>query len=488
MDLTLPLSSPIDKTELTMVLFQYSPEILYKPQILYIDETWVSHCAYPVAEIAFTQGESRVFNVAKISSEKEISHGEDETNLGIGARRKGEFDASSKSHARDDDDNPISKLLPKRLRSRLKKMSGKPIAIPRDESPGRVQLSISVPVRVTRFTQKLLDKGLELLVAKTPRTAKGNFSLPIDPIILVRPKVKNGVSEFRGLVDEESDEEEIGNRSGPSDCLGVYTTSKKGELTELEGNTERIEDSLDARTRKILNFAKRRVIRGRVSTGFGGEEMRELLLILQVQGWTDLFLQGKTRKKMSREETRQFYINASGTLTSISSVVNGRAMVLMTDVISRIRGIPNLDQKLHGLGYGFWLGVLFESLGVPVQEWQEQTTKDVIGDLNQVVVPALKRGANGPLQRLRSHLADKEKEIEALRVSHTATIDEMHIFFKAKEAELIAENEKLKSELLQTSAALETARLTNSAHLKGIFEMLRTHHTSMAGPSSKQNP
>ncbi|KAH0655300.1 hypothetical protein KY285_030182 [Solanum tuberosum] len=144
------------------------------------------------------------------------------------------------------------------------------------------------------------------------------------------------------------------------------------------------------------------------------------------------------------------------------------------------------DQKLHGLGYGFWLGELFESLGIPVQAWQEQTTKDVIGDLNQVVVPALKRGANGPLQRLRSQLADKEKEIEALRVSYTATIDEMHLSFKAKEAELIAENENLKSELLQTRAALETAHLTNSAHLTGIFEMLRTHHTSMASPSSKQ--
>ncbi|KAG5616783.1 hypothetical protein H5410_016607 [Solanum commersonii] len=112
--------------------------------------------------------------------------------------------------------------------------------------------------------------------------------------------------------------------------------------------------------------------------------------------------------------------------------------------------LPQLMCKLQGLGYGFWLGELFKSLGVPIQEWQEQTTKDVIGDPNQAVVPTLKRGANGPLQRLRSHLADKEKEIEALRVSHTATIDEMHLSFKAKEAELIVENEKLKSELLQT--------------------------------------
>ncbi|KAK4721098.1 hypothetical protein R3W88_011331 [Solanum pinnatisectum] len=117
------------------------------------------------------------------------------------------------------------------------------------------------------------------------------------------------------------------------------------------------------------------------------------------------------------------------------------------------------DKKLHGLGYGFWLGDIFERLDVPVQAWQEQTTKDVLGALNQAVIPVHTRGAT---------LADKEKEIEVLRVSHAAIIDKLHISFRAKEAELITENEKLKSELLQTKAALETAHSTNSAHLKRV--------------------
>lgn len=64
------------------------------------------------------------------------------------------------------------------------------------------------------------------------------------------------------------------------------------------------------------------------------------------------------------------------------------------------------DQKLHGLGYVFWLGELFEGLDIPVQQWQEQDVKDVIGDLNQTSVSTLKRGANAPLQRLRSQFAD----------------------------------------------------------------------------------
>ena len=77
---------------------------------------------------------------------------------------------------------------------------------------------------------------------------------------------------------------------------------------------------------------------------------------------------------------------------------------------------------MHGLGYGFWLGKLFEGLDVSVKAWQGQTISDVHGDLNQADARAFQRGANDPLQRLRSQLADKEKEIEALRVSHIATV------------------------------------------------------------------
>lgn len=82
-----------------------------------------------------------------------------------------------------------------------------------------------------------------------------------------------------------------------------------------------------------------------------------------------------------------------------------------------------------------------------------------------------KRIENGALQRFRSELADREKEIEALHVSHAATIEKMHLVFKAKEAELIAENERLKNELLQTKMSLEAAHITISVQLKNTVEM-----------------
>lgn len=47
----------------------------------------------------------------------------------------------------------------------------------------------------------------------------------------------------------------------------------------------------------------------------------------------------------------------------------------------------------------------------------------------------------------------------------------MHLVFKAKEAELIAESERLKNELLQTKMSLEAAHITISVQLKNTVEM-----------------
>ncbi|KAH0664896.1 hypothetical protein KY285_026102 [Solanum tuberosum] len=55
------------------------------------------------------------------------------------------------------------------------------------------------------------------------------------------------------------------------------------------------------------------------------------------------------------------------------------------------------DAKLHSLGYGFWLGEIFEYFKVPIMKWQEQAVKDVLGIVNQAIVLALGRGANAPI-------------------------------------------------------------------------------------------
>ena len=71
--------------------------------------------------------------------------------------------------------------------------------------------------------------------------------------------------------------------------------------------------------------------------------MDELVIILQEQGWTELMLQGSFRRKMGRVETREFYINATGTASSITSTVCGIYFTLTAEILSSILRIPTGD-------------------------------------------------------------------------------------------------------------------------------------------------
>uniref|UniRef100_M1E1E3 Uncharacterized protein n=1 Tax=Solanum tuberosum TaxID=4113 RepID=M1E1E3_SOLTU len=113
-----------------------------------------------------------------------------------------------------------------------------------------------------------------------------------------------------------------------------------------------------------------------------------------------------------------------------------------------------------------------------VQKWQIQTIKDVLGVVNHETIPATKRGENAPKQRLRASLTAKNEEITALQVSHAAAIDKLHIDYGLKHDRLAEENSRLKEELAQTQAALNTERLSNSDRLKHLYELLTKDFSS----------
>ncbi|KAG5606850.1 hypothetical protein H5410_028342 [Solanum commersonii] len=119
---------------------------------------------------------------------------------------------------------------------------------------------------------------------------------------------------------------------------------------------------------------------------------------------------------MGREETKEFYLNAIGSDSSISSTTCGVSFTLNAEILSSILGE-------RGLVYGFWLGMVFEHFGVPVKEWQIQTIKDVLEVVDHETIPATKRGANAPVQRLKASLTAKDKELDVLRVAHSAELD-----------------------------------------------------------------
>ncbi|KAK4718627.1 hypothetical protein R3W88_016965 [Solanum pinnatisectum] len=68
-------------------------------------------------------------------------------------------------------------------------------------------------------------------------------------------------------------------------------------------------------------------------------------------------------------------------------------------------------------------------------------------------------------------LTTKNVEIVTLKVSHLAAMDQLHISYGLEHARLVEENSRLKEELAKTQAALETERISNSAHLKNLVDM-----------------
>uniref|UniRef100_M1DL05 Uncharacterized protein n=1 Tax=Solanum tuberosum TaxID=4113 RepID=M1DL05_SOLTU len=64
------------------------------------------------------------------------------------------------------------------------------------------------------------------------------------------------------------------------------------------------------------------------------------------------------------------------------------------------------------------------------------------------------------------------EEIAALKVSHSAAMDQLHISYGLENAGLVEENSRLKEEIATTQATLETERTSNSAHLKYIVDLL----------------
>ncbi|KAG5632648.1 hypothetical protein H5410_004365 [Solanum commersonii] len=141
-------------------------------------------------------------------------------------------------------------------------------------------------------------------------------------------------------------------------------------------------------------------------------------------------------------------------------------------ILSHIHGLCVFDKKERGLEYGFWLGMVFEHFGVPVREWQIQTIKDVLRVVDHETIPSTKRRANAPTQQLRASLIAKNEEITALQGSHSTVIDKLHIDYGLEHARLAEEISRLKEELAQTQAALNTERLSNSNGLKHLYELL----------------
>ncbi|KAH0712871.1 hypothetical protein KY290_008421 [Solanum tuberosum] len=411
----------------------------------------------------------------------------------------------------------------------------------RDDA-GQSTPSVAVPVKVTRSVKQSLEEGFALMYSKKPRCSIGKSPCNITPIYildLVHPSLRDLVE-----VQRKRPQNHLRNKFKREDKSGDEGVQEKEGKDVVPDN---FDESIGICTKRIMNFIQRKVIRGRVVTGFGGAEMGELLSILHAQGWTDLFLQGTTRRKMGKDETRQFYINVTVSLSSISSIVRGKRITLTPDDITQILGIPNTGwchyvkrnwPPLDGLPSALDIvqkfshdptveecsiidkwpmlllhKLLFDVVHKIILPRGQKCTEENYLDLTLIEllisrqpinlpklmlchmgcicvednklhslgyrfwladVPALGRGANAPLQRLRAQLALKDEEIAALRASHSAAMDQLHISYGLEHASLVEENSNLKDELAKAATAFQNEKSTNTANLKDLFDLFKT--------------
>ncbi|KAM3304224.1 hypothetical protein P3S67_015256 [Capsicum chacoense] len=73
-------------------------------------------------------------------------------------------------------------------------------------------------------------------------------------------------------------------------------------------------------------------------------------------------------------------------------------------IIKHMQRVLVKDKNGHALPYQFWLAPVFDDFRVSVKVWSLQKTKDVIGQVNHVMLPAAMRHADNPMQKLRNAL------------------------------------------------------------------------------------
>ncbi|KAH0750773.1 hypothetical protein KY290_030005 [Solanum tuberosum] len=82
------------------------------------------------------------------------------------------------------------------------------------------------------------------------------------------------------------------------------------------------------------------------------------------------------------------------------------------------RTVLNQDKNGHALPCGFWMASIFEAFDMPVQVWDSQTVKDVVGRVNRMALHVSMRRLDTPLQRLQHQLAEKENELVTMMTTH----------------------------------------------------------------------
>ncbi|XP_047249450.1 uncharacterized protein LOC124885569 [Capsicum annuum] len=120
--------------------------------------------------------------------------------------------------------------------------------------------------------------------------------------------------------------------SDPSDSDSDYLPDTPPvPFTSIDSDDDIYVDTAADKTSQldhVLHFQKRKMIRGKVVTGFGGPDMDTLVSKLTAQGWSSLFLQGDHQRRFGKNEVYEFYTNGVAIREMISTTVHGKTINL----------------------------------------------------------------------------------------------------------------------------------------------------------------
>ncbi|KAK4739473.1 hypothetical protein R3W88_003170 [Solanum pinnatisectum] len=314
------MTSPSENLNLAIIPYEYQESPFILPDVMLIDFFGITHLVYPLMEGASILG---------VDENQSLVH----------------------TTSSDEDNTPLAKMIPKKLRSQLRRVSSNPTTASIKWS----HCNVICAAVITRSTKKIHGNKSKFVPPENPIDVA-------DDISITKKNGKRKKTAFGGHCKEQDTLTKSVKKS-------KYTDDSDGDMVVVS----------ETRKVRILEFKRRKMIRDSVVTAIGGQEMGELL--------------GNRWRKMGRKETREFYINVTGLL------------------------------------------LLFIT------------------------------------KYLKAFLTMKNEEIVALRVAHSADMDQLHISYGLEHAGLVEENSQLKDELAKTQAARETKRSSNSTYLKNLVDL-----------------
>ncbi|KAG5595672.1 hypothetical protein H5410_036904 [Solanum commersonii] len=229
----------------------------------------------------------------------------------------------------------LANIIPTRGRNRPRSLHKKSMSYPRSESSALKDTPSNSSIRVPQTRQKKCQVEADLISAltATKRTRISTCPYPSVPDIVISDddlfisKIRRGkhiASKPSGSKPKTSTK--VKPKPSPKPASKFKSTkhstskSKKHQVASpvpsdsslSVSNVEYLPQTnpsvSPSQLDRIIHLCKKSVLRGKVVTGFGGPQMVVLLTKLEVQGWSALFLQGDTQRKLAKRRNTPIHL------------------------------------------------------------------------------------------------------------------------------------------------------------------------------------